>query len=315
MKTLVIGAAGFVGGHLIDALSQEHAAEIFATKLPAETLSRDDCTVCDLDICDADAVLACMQTVQPDRIVHLAAQSSVALSWKNPGLTANVNIMGTLHVLDAMRQAVPGARLLLVGSGEEYGAVKPEQCPVSEAAALSPANMYAATKVCTEELARFYARSYALHIVMTRSFNHFGPGQSETFVLADFCRQASAIALGIQAPVIRTGNLSAKRDFTDVRDIVRAYLLLLEQGTPGEVYNVGSGKARAVAELLEMIRAQAETAFTVETDPARFRPVDVPLIEPDITKLMRDTGWQPRIPTEQTIADTLAFWRGKLSQE
>ena len=315
MNTLIIGAAGFVGQHLIDALVQEDGAGIYATKLPQEQLDDPRCTVCDLDICDADAVLSLMQKIQPDRIVHLAAQSSVALSWKNPQLTAEINIMGTLNVLEAMKQAVPQARLLCVGSGEEYGIVTPEQCPVREDAPLVPANFYAVTKSCAEQTAQHYVRAFGLHIVMTRSFNHFGPGQRETFVLADFCRQAAAISLKMQEPVIRTGNLSAKRDFTDVRDIVRAYLLLLEKGRAGEIYNVGTGKAKAIADLLGLIQKQSEVFFSVEPDPARFRPVDVPIIEPDVTKLRQDTGWTPQIPAAQTVADTLSYWKQKLTQE
>ena len=315
MKFLIIGAAGFVGGHLIDAIAQNSDNVIFATKLPVEQVADPRCKVVDLDICDADAVLRVMRETKPDRIVHLAAQSSVAVSWKNPRLTANVNIMGTVNILEAMRGAAPEARLLSVGSGEEYGAVTPAQCPVTEDTPLRPVNYYAVTKVCTEQTALHYAKAFGLHIVVTRSFNHFGPRQSDIFVMADFCKQAAAISLGLREPVIRTGNLSAKRDFTDVRDIVRAYLLLLEKGTAGEVYNVGSGHAQVISDLLVRIRQLSGAEFSVVTDPARFRPVDVPLIEANIEKLQRDTGWAPEYHTDQTIADTLRYWRAQLTGE
>ncbi len=316
MRILIIGAAGFVGGHLTDALAAGGEYEIYATKLPQEQLA-EDCrrTVCDLDICDAAAVCRLMQEIKPDRIVHLAAQSSVALSWKKPQLTADVNILGTLNVLEAMRQHVPQARLLMVGSAEEYGAVTPAQCPVREETPLHPANFYAVSKVCNEQTAALYCKAYGLHIVMTRSFNHFGRGQSDAFVMADFCKQAAAISLGLHEAVIRTGNLSAKRDFTDVRDIVRAYILLLEHGRAGEVYNVGSGRARELATLLDTVRTVSGAAFSVETDPARFRPIDVPVIEADISKLQLDTGWQPQYSAEETIADTLSWWRVQLTKE
>ncbi|MBR3447847.1 MAG: GDP-mannose 4,6-dehydratase [Oscillospiraceae bacterium] len=316
MKSLIIGAAGFVGAYAIRQLSEK--GEVHAAKLPQEQIAADCkalCTVHDLDILDAEATAALLNAIQPDCILHLAAQSSVALSWKKPQLTADINIKGTVNLLEAARMLPEQPRILLIGSGEEYGALRPEQIPVREDTPLHPANVYAATKAAAEQFAQLYVRAYGMEIVTVRAFNHFGPGQRPDFVAADFCRQAAEIECGLHEPVIRTGNLSAKRDFTDVRDIVRAYALLLEKGRAGAVYNVGSGKAIAVSDILAMIREQCRVPFAVETDPAKLRPVDVPVIAADITALQADTGWSPQISAAQTVSDMLEDARRLLKEQ
>ena len=316
MKSLIIGAAGFVGAYAIRQLSE--MGEVHAAKLPQEQIAADCkalCTVHDLDILDAEAAAALLHDIQPDCILHLAAQSSVALSWKKPQLTADINIKGTVNLLEAARMLPEQPRILLIGSGEEYGALRPEQIPVREDTPLHPANIYAATKAAAEQFAQLYVRAYGMEIVAVRAFNHFGPGQRPDFAAADFCKQAAEIECGLHEPVIRTGNLSAKRDFTDVRDIVRAYALLLEKGRPGAVYNVGSGKAIAVSDILAMIREQCSVSFAVETDPAKLRPVDVPVIAADISALQADTGWSPQIPAAQTVADMLEDARRLLKEQ
>ena len=316
MNYLITGAAGFVGAYAIRQLAE--TGSVHVTILPQEQLAADcraRCTAHELDILDADATAALLNAVQPDCILHLAAQSSVALSWKKPQLTADINIRGTINLLEAARSLQKQPRILLIGSGEEYGALKPEQIPVREDTPLHPANVYAATKAAAEQLAQLYVRAYGMEIVAVRAFNHFGPGQRPDFVAADFCRQAAEIECGLHEPVIRTGNLSAKRDFTDVRDIVRAYALLLEKGRPGAVYNVGSGKAIAVSEILDMIREQCGIPFAVETDPAKLRPVDVPVIAADISALQADTGWSPQIPPAQTVSDMLEDARRLLKEQ
>ncbi len=317
MKSLILGAAGFVGAYAIRQLAAD-GMTVHAAKLPAEQIAQDCealCTVHDLDILDADATEALLRDVQPDCILHLAAQSSVALSWKKPQLTADINIKGTVNLQEAARTLPQQPRILLIGSGEEYGALKPEQIPVKEDTPLHPANVYAATKAAAEQFAQLYVRAYGMNIVLVRAFNHFGPGQRPDFVAADFCRQAAEIECGLHEPVIRTGNLSAKRDFTDVRDIVRAYALLLQSGKAGTVYNVGSGRAIAVSEILDMIRSQCRVPFAVETDPAKLRPVDVPVIAADISRLTADTGWFPQIPPAQTVSDMLESARRLLKEQ
>ena len=200
-------------------------------------------------------------------------------------------------------------RILLIGSGEEYGHLKADEVPVKEETLLRPGNIYAATKSCQNMLGKIYAQAYGMQVVMVRAFNHIGPNQSPVFVVADFCRQVAEIEQGKREPVIHVGNLSARRDFTDVRDVVRAYALLAEQGVAGETYNVGSGQARAIDEILHMILQESEVPIEVKVDPERLRPVDVPVIEADITKLQKLTGWKPEIALTQTIRETLDYWR------
>ena len=307
--SLILGGGGFVGDYLIRQLTGA-GETVHATKLPQEQIQAA-CTVHDLDILDSAAVAALLQTLQPARIYHLAAQSSVAVSWKNPQLTVDVNIKGTLNVLDAVRQLGEQPRILLIGSGEEYGHVRDGACPITEEEALHPGNIYAATKACQGMLGEIYAKAYGMDILCVRAFNHVGPMQAPAFVVSDFCRQAARIEQGLQPPVISVGNLSARRDFTDVRDVVRAYAVLMQHGKSGGVYNVGSGRAVAIQAILDEILQLSTAKITVEQDPARLRPVDVPVIEADISRLRTDTGWVPEISLTQTLTDTLAYWRAQ----
>lgn len=309
MKALVIGAGGFVGGYLIrELVARGH--DVAATKLPQERINSTERYSEELlDILDADAVADVIDRVRPDCIFHLAAQSSVALSWKAPALTVDVNIKGTINVLEAVRKSSASARVILIGSGEEYGyAASP--C-IGEDTAPQPANVYALTKYTQNMLGQLYCKAYGMDIVSVRAFNHIGAGQLPTFVAADFCRQVAEIEAGRQPPVMRVGNLSAKRDFTDVRDIVRAYCDLAQHGISGEIYNVGSGHSVEISELLEKILSLSSVEITVENDPQRMRPSDIPDISADISKLQRDTGWQPQIPLEGSLRCILEHFRNK----
>lgn len=307
-KGLIIGAAGFVGNYLINEI-MENEIEPYATKLPYEKLENDSIKVYDLDIMDKDAVIALLFEIRPDFIFHLAAQSSVGLAWKNPGLTVDVNIKGSLNVMDAVRQLFYKPRVLLIGSGEEYGHIHSRETPISEDNALRPGNIYAATKVCQNMIGNIYSKAYDLEIMMVRAFNHIGPGQASMFVVSDFCKQVAEIEKNLREPVMKVGNLAAKRDFTDVRDVVKAYVKLIQLGKAGETYNVGSGKAKTISEILDLIVSMSDTKIKVEIDTNKIRPVDVPIIEADITKLNQLTKWVPQIPLEQTIQETLSYWR------
>ena len=258
---------------------------------------------------DKNAIADLLFEIKPDYIFHLAAQSSGGLAWKNPILTIDVNIKGSVNVLDAVRELYYKPRILLVGSGEEYGNSQLGKMPISEEANIRPANNYAPTKACTNMIGAIYAKAYDMELMMVRAFNHIGPGQASLFVVSDFCRQVAEIEKGLREPVIKVGNLAAKRDFTDVRDVVRAYVDLIQKGEPGETYNVGSGNAREIRAILDLIISMSEAAIQVEIDPNKLRPVDVPIIEADITKINQLTGWKPEIPLEQTIQETLDFWR------
>ncbi len=314
-KALIIGAAGFVGNYLIDHIQKNCVWSIAVTKMKHESISRKGVEVRDLDILNYNEVKDLMQEVRPDFIFHLAAQSSVALSWKNPGLTVDVNIKGTLNVLDCLRELDYNPRILLIGSGEEYGRVKEQEVPVTENNVLRPGNIYAVTKACQNMIGSIYAQAYGLSVIMVRAFNHIGPNQTPTFVVADFCKQIAEIEAGMREPVVRVGNLSACRDFTDVRDVVRAYVQLIEKGTPGELYNVGSGHAVEIREILDKIVGLSDTEVSVELDPEKVRPVDVPVIEAAAGKLTDCTGWTPEIPLETTLKETLDYWRDELKNK
>ncbi|HIT64027.1 MAG TPA: GDP-mannose 4,6-dehydratase [Candidatus Ventrimonas merdavium] len=308
-KALIIGAAGFVGNYLIDHIQKNCIWSIVVTKMPQEKIEKTGIEIRDLNILEPERIKELLEDVRPDYIFHLAAQSSVGLSWKNPGLTVDVNIKGSLNVLDAIRDLDYQPRVLLIGSGEEYGYVKPGEVPIPEDNVLRPGNVYAATKACQNMLGKIYSQAYGMDVMMVRAFNHVGPSQAPLFVVADFCKQAAEIEKGLREPVIHVGNLSARRDFSDVRDVVRAYTLLMEHGAAGETYNVGSGKAIAIREILDIILAQAKVPIEVQVDQARLRPVDVPVIEADVSKLEACTGWKREIPLEQTIGETLEYWR------
>lgn len=308
MKALVIGAAGFVGGYLVRCLRDTWNWDVSATKL-AQEKAGEDIPFFDLDLADQKGIVYLLEQVKPDYIFHLAAQSSVALSWQKPELTVNVNVNGTLHLLDAVRSLAFKPRVLLIGSGEEYGKICPDQLPLTEEAPLRPGNLYAATKAMQNMVGKIYAEAYGMDLVMVRAFNHVGPGQSPQFVVSDFCKQVAEIEKGGREPVLRVGNLNSKRDFTDVRDVVQAYALLMQKGMAGETYNVGSSHAVSIQWLLDSILSFSAVPVRVETDPARFRPVDVPVIEADTAKLRGCTGWEPKILLEKTLQETLEWWR------
>lgn len=305
MKALIIGGGGFVGGYLADELNN-NGYDVYITCLEKVD---SDYVQFTLDIRKKDDISAILSEVNPDVIFHLAAQSSVALSWKNPQLTAEINIIGAINLFEAVREYEGNPRVIVIGSGEEYGCISANSCPIKETEPLHPMNIYAATKVCQEQTAEIYARAYGLDIVMVRAFNHSGPKQESIFVMSDFCRQIADIEKGRKSPVMTVGNLAAMRDFTDVRDIVRGYRLLAEKGKSGEIYNIGSGKAVSIQYILDTALKLSTVEIAVERDAKRMRASDIPIIEADTTKIHGDTGWITEIALEQTIEDTLNYWR------
>lgn len=315
MKALIIGAAGFVGNYLINVVREQMLCDVYATKLPSDRVTRNDITFLDLNITNADEVNNLMEQVEPDYVFHLAAQSSVSRSWKEPALTVEVNVKGALNILDAARRLEQPPRILMVGSGEEYGTISPDMIPIREESLLNPLNIYAATKACQNMITSIYSTAYGMQVIMTRSFNHMGAGQANGFVVSDFCYQVARIECGKQPPVIRVGNLQAKRDFTDVKDVVRAYVDLMNFGVSGQVYNVGSGHAISIQSILDMILSKSLCKIDVIIDPAKLRPIDVPIIEADISKIRAETGWEPSIPLSDTIDDMLNYWRKACAEE
>ena len=309
MKALVGGGGGFVGPYLVRHLKDELGYEVTVTKTEKETLAMDGAVVKNLDILDKNQISELLNEEKPDYLFHLAAQSSVAYSWKNPTLTVDVNIKGCVNLLEAVKDADEKPRVLLIGSGEEYGHIKKDECPIIEDNVLRPGNIYAATKSCQNMLGKIYSDAYGLDIMMVRAFNHIGPNQTPVFVVADFCKQVADIEKGKQEPVIYVGNLSAKRDFTDVRDVVKAYALLVKGGKRGETYNVGRGHAVTIEDILKEIVSMSDKDIEVKVDEKKLRPVDVPIIEPDIEKIKKEVGWEPVIELRQTLEETLEYWR------
>jgi GDP-4-dehydro-6-deoxy-D-mannose reductase len=288
----VTGGAGFAGSHLV-ALLPESAAP----------------TRSELDLLDSSAVTAFVRDLQPRAVVHLAAQASVGRSWQAPGETLRTNLDMTLNLLDAVRREAPGASVLLVGSGEIYGA--PERLPVDEDARLRPQNPYAVSKAACDLLGGQYADAHGMRVVRTRPFNHAGPGQSEEYVVGTLTRQvAEAELAGRDEAVLKVGNLDAARDFTDVRDVVRAYAAAI--GLPAGAYNVCSGRSVSVRDLVELLGRVASLEVRAEVDPKRVRRHDVPEIRGSAKRLQDATDWRPEIPLEQTLADALAAWRERL---
>ncbi len=300
MKALVTGAGGFAGGHL--------AAHCRASGDDVAEASRGTGT----DLADAGAARAAVAEARPDVVYHLAARAHVGESWEDPGRFLADNLAMTLNVLEAVRSEAPGATVVAVASGELYGA--PESLPVDERAPLRPQNPYAVSKASADLLAGFYADAHGLRVIRPRPFNHAGPGQEPTYAIASFSRQAAAAAERGEDPIaFTTGNPDARRDYTDVRDVVRAYRLLAERAEPG-IFNVCSGRSTSARELLQLLAAAAGAGLDHRIDPALVRAHEVMEVRGDPGRLRAATGWEPEIPLERTLADTVAWWRERLRE-
>jgi len=319
MRALITGITGFAGSHLADYLLAEQSdVEIFGIyrwRSRMENIDHLDgkINLLECDLRDAAAVHGVLAEVRPDYIFHLAAQSFVPASWRAPSDTLTTNIIGQTNLFEAVRMLELDPVIQIAGSSEEYGLVLPDEVPIKETNPLRPLSPYAVSKVGQDLLAYQYFKSYGLKTIRTRGFNHTGPRRGEVFVTSNFAKQIASIEAGLREPVIRVGNLDAQRDFTDVRDMVRAYWLAVTKAKPGEVYNLASGKAVTIRELLDHLLALSETKVEVQVDPERLRPSDVEILLGDFSKFKADTGWEPLIPLEQTLRDTLDFWRQKLS--
>ncbi len=332
-KVLVTGANGFVGCWLVADLLRDGCEVLGVGRVPDPAsppaqlgafaladVDRDGTATytgeggawrCrDLDLAGDGAAAASLETFRPDAVYHLAAQSSAALSFEDPHLTFDVNVTGSLRLLEALR-ALPATdrpRLLAVGSSEEYGPAE-AGTPLDESTPLNPISPYGVTKVTQTLLCRQYARSFDLPVVMARPFAHTGPGQSTVFAYPSFARQIVAIERGEQEPVLRVGDLSPLRDYLHVRDVVGAYRLLRDKGEPGEIYNIASGVGVSMQKGLDILLAASESEIRVEPDPARFRPSNVPYMVGDCDKLTSATGWQPSSALEATLHELLQWAR------
>lgn len=310
MRVLITGAGGFAGRHLIGYLRRETDWRLIglrSTRSSGADLGSHETAVCDLR--DAEATERLIRDSRPETIFHLAARSSVPASFAEPATTIETNVIGQVNLFEAVRAAGVDPVIVVASSSEIYGAVDPAEIPVDERQPMRPASPYAVSKATQDLLALQYHRSYGMRIVRARPFNHIGPGQSDRFVLASFARQIAEAEAGLREPVIEVGNLDAQRDFLDVRDVVRSYRMLASPELSGDVFNVSSGVPRSVASVLNLLLSESRVPMTVRPDPDRQRPSDAPIIAGDASRMSERTGWVPLIPFEQSIRDTLDYWR------
>jgi GDP-4-dehydro-6-deoxy-D-mannose reductase len=318
MRVLITGITGFAGSHLADYVLDNHPdVEVFGLvrwRSRRENILhlQGRVELVEGDLKDMGSLRKALDGIRPDRIFHLAAQSFVPASWTSPAETFAVNSIGQVNLFEAALSLGLKPMIQIAGSSEEYGLVLPDEVPMSESNPLRPLSPYAVSKVAQDLLGYQYFRSYGLPVVRTRGFNHTGPRRGEVFICSNFARQIAEIEKERREPVIRVGNLKARRDFTDVRDTVRAYWLSLEKGEPGDVYNIGTGTAFTIQEVLDTLLEKSRVKVEVQVDPKRLRPSDVQILLSDSSKFRRRTGWEPRIPFDQSLEDLLEYWRERV---
>ena len=317
MKALITGISGFVGSHLAEYLLEHTDWQVAGTvygRLDNIVHLKERLELYPAELSRLPVVTFVLEETRPDYIFHLAAQPIPSLSRRDPWPTLETNIRLQLNILQAVVQLGLDCRILVVGSSEEYGLVRPDELPIAEDTPLRPLNPYAVSKIAQEMLGLQYHLAHGLPVVMARPFNHIGPRQRLGFVAPDFAHQVAEAEAGLREPVVEVGNLDVSRDFSDVRDIVRGYYLAITQGEPGEVYNLGSERAHSVRELLELLMAASRVKLEVRQDPLRLRPAEVPIMVSDCRKFRQRTGWQATIPFEQSVRDVLDYWRQRVRE-
>lgn len=318
MNILITGITGFAGSHLAEHILKNHPDDkIFGivrwrSRMDNIVHIQDKITMIEADLKDPVSLQKCLAEVRPHWIFHLAAQSFVPTSWVCPAETFAINAMGQINLFEAVLNLKLSPRIQIAGSSEEYGFVNPDEVPMKELNPLRPLSPYAVSKVAQDLLAYQYFKSYGLETVRTRGFNHTGPRRGDVFICSNFAKQIVEIEKEVRKPVIYVGNLEAQRDFTDVRDMVKAYWLSLEKGESGDVYNIGSGKTYRMQEILDILLSLSKASVTVEVDPKRLRPSDVAILLSDSSKFRSQTGWKPEIPLEKTLQDLLNHWRERI---
>ncbi len=317
MRVLITGITGFVGSHLAEFLLAQ-GDEVYGTYRVRSRMDHiqpilPKIQLVECELKDSVSVMQLVERIRPERIYHLAAQSFVPTSWNSPQDTMVNNIIAELNLFEAVRkQGLQDCRIQIACSSEEYGMVYPEETPILETNPLRPLSPYGVSKVAQDLLGYQYTQSYGLHIVRTRTFNHEGPRRGEAFVLSNFAKQVAEIEKGLKPPVLEVGNLDAIRDFTDVRDVVRAYTLALRHGIAGDVYNIGSGFTWRIGDALDELLKLTDVQIEVRQDPSRMRPSDVMILHCDASKFMKQTGWKPEVPFAKTLHDMLDYWRERV---
>ena len=319
-KVLITGVTGPVGSTLAEYLVRQPGVSVSVFKRwrsdpRALAPIIDRLAIYEGDIEDPYAVADTVAHAQPDFVYHLAAQSYPSASWGAPVATMRANVEGTVHLLEAVRRHAPAARVHIAGSSAQYGVVAPEAVPIQESHPMRPASPYGISKVAQELLGLQYFDSYGIHTVVTRSFNHVGTRQGDRTAIQTFCRQMALIEAGRQDPIIQVGNLEPRRDYTHVDDVARALWALLQHAPGGTVYNMCSGVATRMGDILDIVLAQGTVPVQIVVDPARLRPVDEPILRGDNSRLRKITGWEPRIGMEQIITELLEFWRMHIREE
>jgi GDP-4-dehydro-6-deoxy-D-mannose reductase len=313
MKVLITGIAGFAGSHLVELLLSKKYS-VFGTVEHGDACKnvcqlKGKLNLIECDLTDFNSVKKVLQKTKPEEIYHLAGYSSVGKSFFNPLLVFQTNFYGSLNLLECIRQQKLDSKILLVSSVEIYGKVKPNQIPIKEDIPLAPISPYGTSKAGVDLLAYQYFRSYGLKTIRVRSFNHIGPRQNRGFVVPDFASQIAGIEKGWQKPIIQVGKLSFIRDFTDVRDVVKAYYLLMKKGKIGEAYNLCSGKGYKIKFILEHLLSLTSQKIKIKIGENQTRPTDIPILIGNNKKVKSKTGWSPKIPMEKSLEDTLNYWR------
>lgn len=310
MKYLIIGVTSLFGPTLYHRLNTKYPdAEIYTTSLEGDDLrnipSSNNRVV---DLTSKESIEKVIKEIEPDVVYDLAVQNSVGYAWNNPQETIDINVNGTLNLLDAIRMLEKKVRVVIAGSGEEYGELEFSQLPIAEKVKPNPRNIFAASKACQTMMAQLYAKAYKMDIVILRTFNEIGPGQSDRFAVSNFCHQFARLKNGQGETKIVVGNINIKRDFTDVRDLVEAFIMVESKGKSGEVYNAGRGCAVPVGRVLDILMEKTGIEVELVADAGRIRPIDPTVLESDNSKIKKDTGWMPKYSLEDTIEDMLEYW-------
>ena len=311
MRVLITGMSGFAGGHFADLLiEQTHWTLIGVSRSTEGRRISPRIFWWKLDLSDGAGIARLLKYERPDLIIHLAAQSNVPASWKDPWITYEINVRAQLNLFQGVIETKLTPRILIVSSNEVYGRPNsPDELPFREEHPLRPVNPYAVSKATQDLMALQYHLSHQLDVVVARPFNHIGPNQNMRFVAADFAHKIAMIEAGLEEPILHLGNMAAERDFSDVRDVARAYLALIQKADGGMVYNVCSGKPRSMQLLLDCMLGLTTAKIEQRTDPSKFRVADTPVSFGDPSRIRQATGWEPRVPFEQTVEDILNYWR------